>query len=76
MASDSWTLFLGKQLTLGEGRAMLRLMGFLLVVAGIGALFGPRRLRIVFWLLGAGAILYTVLRLAGIVDGPRPAGMG
>ncbi len=55
---------------------MLRLMALLLVVAGIGALFGPRRLRVIFWAIGAAAVAYTVLRLLGIVEGPQPAGMG
>jgi len=55
---------------------MLRLMALLLLVAGIGALFGPRRLRAVFWLIGAAALLYTALRLLGIIDGPQPHRMG
>jgi hypothetical protein len=55
---------------------MLRLMALLLVVAGIGALFGPRRLRAIFWGLGAVAVVYTLLRLLGLVEGPQPAGLG
>jgi hypothetical protein len=55
---------------------MLRIAAFLLVVAGIGAIFGPRRLRVVFWVIAAIALLYTGLRLAGIVPGPQPAGLG
>jgi hypothetical protein len=51
---------------------MLRAVALLLVVAGIGALFGPRRLRAFFWLIGAAALLYTALRLLGILDGPQP----
>jgi hypothetical protein len=59
-----------------NGGSMLRLMALLLVVAGIGALFGPRRLRAIFWGLGAVAVVYTLLRLLGLVEGPQPAGMG
>jgi uncharacterized protein YjeT (DUF2065 family) len=55
---------------------MIRLVGLLLVVAGIGALFGPRRLRVVFWAVAGVALAYTALRLAGIVEGPQPARMG
>jgi hypothetical protein len=55
---------------------MLRLMALLLVAAGIGALFGPRRLRVIFWAIGAVAATYTLLRLLGIVEGPQPAVMG
>jgi hypothetical protein len=59
-----------------NGGSMLRLMALLLVVAGIGALFGPRRLRTIFWGLGAVAVVYTLLRLLGLVEGPQPAGLG
>jgi hypothetical protein len=51
---------------------MLRIAAFLLLVAGLGALFGPRRYRLFFWLGAAAALAYTALRLAGIVDGPTP----
>jgi hypothetical protein len=56
--------------------SMLRLTAFLFVAAGVGALFGPRRLRVVFWLVGAAALAYTALRLLGVVEGPHPAGSG
>jgi hypothetical protein len=47
---------------------MLRLIAFLAVVAGIGALFGPRRVRVAAFVVLACALLYAVLKLTGIVD--------
>lgn len=55
---------------------MLRAAAFFLLVAALGALFGPRRHRPLFWILAAAALAYTALRLAGIVDGPQPAVWG
>jgi hypothetical protein len=55
---------------------MLRLAGFLLVVAAVGALFGPRRMRVAFWAVAALALLYTVLRLAGVIEDPAIARTG
>lgn len=57
-------------------RAMLRAVAFFLLVAALGALFGPRRHRPLFWLVAAAALVYTALRLAGIVEGPQPTNLG
>jgi hypothetical protein len=63
-------------LRVAKVRGMHRLMAVLLVLAALGALFGPRRLRAVFWAVAAVALLYTSLRLLGVLEGPRPYGLG
>ncbi len=55
---------------------MLRLATLLLVMAMLGAFFAPPRLRVVFWGIAAAALIYTLLRLAGIVPGPEPTFVG
>lgn len=55
---------------------MLRLAAILLVIAMIGAFFAPARLRMVFWGIAAAAVVYTALRLAGLVPGPAPMYVG
>jgi disulfide bond formation protein DsbB len=55
---------------------MLRIVGILIAAAGIAALFGPRRLRLVFWLIVAAGATYAALRLTGWVSGPEPVRMG
>jgi hypothetical protein len=55
---------------------MLRLVALLAVGAGVLALLGPRRLRWIFWTLAALALLYTVLKLTGVIDAAFPSRTG
>jgi hypothetical protein len=76
MASHFWTRNVGESPSVVNGPPMLRLVGLIFAAALIAALFGPRRLRAAFWAVAALALVYTLLRLAGILPGPRPHGMG
>jgi hypothetical protein len=51
---------------------MVRLLAFLAVVAGIGALLGRGRLRVVALAVLGLAVLYAVLKLTGVIDAAMP----
>ena len=51
---------------------MLRLMAFLAVVAGIGALLGRGRVRVAGLAVAGAAVLYAVLKLTGVIDAAFP----
>ncbi len=55
---------------------MLRLAALLLVIAMLGAFFAPPHLRVVFRIMVSAALVYTLLRLAGVVPGPEPTYLG
>jgi hypothetical protein len=51
---------------------MVRLLAFLAVVAGIGALLGRGRVRAAALAVLCLAVLYAVLKLAGVIDAAFP----
>jgi hypothetical protein len=51
---------------------MVRLLAFLAVVAGIGALLGRGRVRAAALAVLGLAVLYAVLKLTGVIDAAFP----
>jgi hypothetical protein len=56
---------------------MLRIVMILVVaLVAVAVLSGSRRMRRVLWILAGVAILYTILKLTGVVDGIAPGRSG